>query len=170
MRVLIGLALSLLTSVGFAVAQEATEPKGFDPSKIRAYGRVEMLRLPEGNLEMEAKLDTGADTSSIGIIESEVFKKGDDDWVRFSIEGNGGYVAEFERKVERFVRIKNRPEGEARRPVVIMELCIGDISEFVEVNLADRSDFSTQALVGRTFLENGILVNVAAEHTTKPDC
>ncbi|WP_308700608.1 RimK/LysX family protein, partial [Pseudomonas ceruminis] len=67
-------------------------------------------------------------------------------------------------------------EGDApelsRRPVVDLELCLGDEKRTVEVNLVDRSSFNYPLLVGAKALrEFKAAVNPAKRFTAgKPDC
>ena len=133
-------------------------------------GYQEVAVLPEGDLTLEAKLDTGADFSSVNANDIEQFEKDGEDWVRFRIVTDDEDSASFERKVERIARIKSRTGKAIERPVVILGICVGRLQRMVEVNLADREDFSTPLLIGRDFLKAGILVNSATKNTQRPNC
>ena len=86
----------------------------------------------------------------------------------------------YEHKVSRISKIKGRAdeeeEGDApeisKRPVVDLELCLGDVKRTVEVNLVDRSSFNYPLLVGSKALrEFKAAVNPAKKFTAgKPDC
>ena len=68
------------------------------------FGYVEDIKVMELGWVMEAKLDTGATTSSIDAREIEPFEKDDDDWVRFKVvDRDTGTEAWIERPVERTV-------------------------------------------------------------------
>ncbi|MOA17556.1 hypothetical protein D3C78_1378200 [compost metagenome] len=77
-------------------------------------------------------------------------------------------------------KIKNRADededGEgadiSKRPVVDLELCLGDVKRTVEVNLTDRSSFNYPLLIGAKALrEFKAAVNPARRFTAgKPDC
>ena len=139
-------------------------------NNIGIYGYLERARLVESTLEMEAKLDTGADHSSLDASDIEFFKRQGKPWVRFQVTGDDGRDAIFEREVIRTAVIKQRTGANAKRPVVLLRICLGRHSETVQVNLTDRSELSYPLLLGRSFLENGFLVNSAAEFTTPLNC
>ena len=137
---------------------------------IHIYGYLERAMLVEATLEMEAKLDTGADHSSLNATDIEFFNRQGKRWVRFQVEGIDGRDATFEREVIRTAVIRQRTGVNAQRPVVYLRICVGQHSETVEVNLTDRSELSYPLLLGRSFLERGFLVNSAAEFTTPLNC
>ena len=139
-------------------------------NNIGIYGYLEKARLVEAALNMEAKLDTGADHSSLDARDMEFFQREGKQWVRFQVTGDDGRDATFEREVIRTAVIKQRTGANARRPVVMLRICLGRHSATVQVNLTDRSDLSYPLLLGRSFLENGFLVNSAAEFITPLDC
>ncbi|ELS01079.1 hypothetical protein Xen7305DRAFT_00007800 [Xenococcus sp. PCC 7305] len=165
MKYIIGLSTLFLIILGFPsmVRSQST-------NKFGIYGYLERAMLVEATLEMAAKLDTGADNSSLNATELEFFEREGKSWVRFQVEGDDGRDAIFEREVVRTVVIKNRTGANARRPVVLLRICVGSHSETVEANLADRSELSYPLLLGRSFLEQGFLVNSAAKFTTPLNC
>ncbi len=161
----LGLATLLLISLIFpGVVRSQTS------SNFGIYGYLERAMLVEATLEMEAKLDTGADYSSLHATDLELFEREGKKWVRFQVTGDDGRDATFEREVIRTAVIKQRTGANAQRPVVRLRICVGRHSETVEVNLADRSALSYPLLLGRSFLEKGFLVNSAAEFTENLDC
>ena len=133
------------------------------------FGWIERVKLAEAELAIDAKLDTGADTSSLNAPDPESFEKDDQDWVRFTVKNSTGDEHTFERPVERMVRIRSA-SGTGRRYVVKMEVCVGDVKRETEVNLADREDLSYQMLIGRSFMEDYVLVDSASKHTRDPVC
>ena len=161
------LALStlLLVPLIFSGAARSQTSINFD-----IYGYLERAMLVESTLEMEAKLDTGADNSSLNATDIEFFDRQGKQWVRFVVQGSDGREATFEREVIRTAVIRQRTGPNARRPVVYLRICVGQHSETVEVNLADRSELTYPLLLGRSFLERGFLVNSAAEFTTPLNC
>ena len=139
-------------------------------TKVGIYGYLEKAMLVEATLEMEAKLDTGADNSSLNASEITFFDRQGKKWVRFQVEGDDGRNAIFEREVIRTAVIKGRAGSDATRPVVKLRICVGRKSETVEVNLTDRTNYRYPLLLGRSFLEKGFLVNSADEFTTPLKC
>lgn len=160
--VLILIVLLLGMSSGLADDEEKE-----DGHKVRLFGYVEPIVLVEGNIQMEARLDTGAETTSLHATDIEYFEEDDDEWVRFSTEGDDGKNAEYERELVRKVQIVGE---EDERPVIMMEVCLGNLQKTIEVNLNDREDLTYAALIGRNYMQPGILVNGGEANTSKPDC
>ena len=145
------------------------------------YGRYENIKLPElGGETLKAKMDTGAFTASLSAKDIELFKRDGEEWVRFRLATKDADGKVYEHKVSRISKIKGRAdeeeEGDApeisKRPVVDLELCLGDVKRTVEVNLVDRSSFNYPLLVGSKALrEFKAAVNPAKKFTAgKPDC
>ncbi|MFA6037346.1 MAG: ATP-dependent zinc protease [Legionellales bacterium] len=142
-------------------------------------GWVEKGKLVDQNLELEIKMDTGALTASLGAHDIKLFEKDGQEWVSFTI--NGALLPQgerFEYPLKRMARIKKRSsemKSDAdlfeRRPVIEMDLCLGDEARLIEVNLNDRSYFNYQMLLGRTALAQfDILIDSSESHTHKPMC
>src|SRR3546814_6895345 len=82
--------------------------------------------------------------------------------------------------VARISKIKTRSEEDedddesaapSKRPVVELEMCLGDVKRTVEVNLTDRSSFNYPLLIGAKALRKfDAAVNPARRYTAdKPD-
>jgi hypothetical protein len=144
------------------------------------YGRYEYIGVPEIGEVFKAKMDTGALTASLSAKDIELFKRDGEDWVRFKLATKDATGKVYEHKVARISRIKGRLDGDdeeeladpAKRPVVDLELCLGNAKRTVEVNLVDRSHFNYPLLIGAKALrEFGAAVNPARRYTAdKPDC
>ncbi|MDR9750672.1 ATP-dependent zinc protease [Pseudomonas sp. SZMC_28357] len=146
------------------------------------YGRYEYIALPElGGEVLKAKMDTGALTASLSAKDIETFTRNGEDWVRFRLATKDASNKVYEHKVARISKIKSRADEDdedrevtevAKRPVVDLELCLGDVKRTVEVNLTDRSSFNYPLLIGAKALrEFGAAVNPARRFTAdKPDC
>ncbi|WP_413112251.1 RimK/LysX family protein [Thaumasiovibrio sp. DFM-14] len=117
------------------------------------------------HVEMEglffpAKLDTGADVSSLSAKEIEIFELDGHRWVNFIYTNSDGAEQKFTRKIVNKMRVKPRPGEEATvRPVVKMTVMMGDVTKTIEVNLRDRSAFDYSLILGRNFLNNNIIVS-----------
>jgi hypothetical protein len=131
--------------------------------------------LPEG-LVIRAKIDTGADHSSLNVPMYETFLKGGEMWVRFAVTNAEGHSVVFERRVERVATIKRRGNKSKRkreqikRPVVKIGICTGGAFREVDVNLADRRKFKFPMLIGRSFLKGLLLVDASAQYSADPTC
>jgi len=145
------------------------------------YGRYEYIQLPEiGGEVLKAKMDTGALTASLSAKDIETFTRDGEEWVRFRLATKDASNKVYEHKVARISKIKTRSEEDededvaapTKRPVVDLELCLGDVKRTVEVNLTDRSSFNYPLLIGAKALrEFGAAVNPARRFTAdKPEC
>lgn len=137
---------------------------------VLPVGWIENVVITPGDLEIRAKLDTGARTSSLHAPHFQLFQKGGEDWVRFSVTNREGTTKAFERRIVRVARIKRIKGKSQERPVVMLGICIGDIFRETQVNLVDRDGFNYQMLIGRRFMARHVSVNPARTLTTKPQC
>ena len=119
---------------------------------------------------MPAKLDTGADTSSLHAGEVRWFVRDDGDWVGFDVANEIGEKVYFERKVVRIARIKRASGVPQKRPTIMLGICVGDVYRVTQVNLVDRGHLNYDLLVGRRFLKDHFAVDSARTHTLEPRC
>jgi hypothetical protein len=160
---LIGLVITL--SVSF------TDTACADPGEKHVIGWVEKIQVLPENLQFMAKIDTGADNSSLSVIDPTEFTKGEEDWIRFSVPLGEDKTVTIERPIERFTRIKNKGGPSQRRAVVLFDLCLGTIfKKNIQVNLAKRKGFKYPMLIGRSFLKGSAIVDSALTHTLEPSC
>jgi len=147
----------------------ATQPAVMAES-LTTIGWIERVRLlPEG-FELQAKIDTGADNSSLDVLHWEAFQRGGKEWVRFELYNNGGWARLFERPLKRHVRIKGKEARLPKRPLVELWICVGDEKYLAPVNLAERGRFKYRMLVGRSFLKGRFLVDSGSKLTLSPQC
>lgn len=170
--------LATCALAGPAMAQENDAPekaperagKG-DVEDLVILGYLEDVMIGNLALELRAKLDTGADTSSVHARDIEIYKRGKrDNWVRFRLVGKDGRAIRYDQNVIRFARIKTKTGGTIRRPVIRLSLCVGGVVGDAEVNLADRAEFDYDVLVGREFLANRVIVDSGASYTAEGGC
>lgn len=136
----------------------------------QVFGWVENVALPAQKLQLQAKLDTGADFSSLGVRNLVHFTQGNAAWIRFTVESVNRPPVVVELEVIRTVRIKRHGGAGDERPVVKLEFCLGTISNAVEVTLADRTNFAYPVLLGRNFLLERVLVSSSRTFTAEPQC
>ena len=157
----VGVLTLLLTSVPSLVL--ATE------TLIKA-GWIEKVRIFPGKLVMKAKLDTGARTSSIHAEEMTRFERDGKPWVRFTVKDEFGKIKELERKVHRVVKIKRHKQKPAERPVIFLGICLGDTYRKTEVNLADRSNYEYDLLIGRVYMDEHFAIDPSSKYLLKSNC
>lgn len=114
------------------------------------YGYIEKATLVEKNIELPAKLDTGARSSSLHAIDIKKIKKNGKTYVQFMVP-HDGVLTQFECKYYGTVNIKPRTQevGRIERPVVWMKIKLGDQEQTIRVNLTNRSNFIYPLLIGR---------------------
>ncbi len=147
-------AASALCAALFTTGAMANQPQ--------IYGLHERVSLYELALELPAKLDTGAETASLSAKNIEMFKRDGGEWVRFQLGMEDAKQSQIiEKPLTRMSYIKRRA-GDRRpgdkqlyteRPVIEMDICVGDELKNIEVNLTDRSAFEFPLLIGSTALK-----------------
>lgn len=141
-----------------------------DAGEKQVIGWIESVALTSASVVMEAKVDTGADFSSVHAEEIRYFEQEGRQWVGFSLTGSDGGRHYVQRPVERIARIKKKTGGYQERPVVVMEVCVGDRKSTTQVNLAQRGHFDYPLLLGRSFLQGHYLVDSDARYRLAPAC
>lgn len=130
-------------------------------------GRSEWIGLPDVGTYLKARVDSGANTSSLSASEITRFERDGANWVRFKLGVTGDDVVVdnvrdewIEAPVERRVRIL-QASGEESRPVVSLMMTLGPIRESVEFTLNDRTHLNYPVLLGRRFLMDIAVIDVA---------
>lgn len=133
-------------------------------------GWVENVRLSPGNIVIPAKLDTGADTSSLDASQATTFRRQGQEWIRFEVSTGHGREVTLERPVTRKATIKRHAAESQVRPVIKLGICLGKIYKETEVNLVNRQRFKYPMLIGRKFLKGSFLIDAARKFTVEPHC
>ena len=74
----------------------------------------------------------------------------------------------IERKVVKTVLIKRHGEESQDRYVVNMRIILGEVSQLILVTLNDRDAYKYPVLIGRNFLRDYFIVDVAKKYQFKP--
>ena len=135
-------------------------------------GWIEKAKLPDEKLVFNAKLDTGADTSSLHAKNIKLFTRDGQRFVRFELFDDADQKMLLEKPVIRMTRITRRAGATAviRRPVVKLKICLGGIVETTQFNLADRGSFKFKMLIGRSLLAGRIMVRSGAKSLVSDKC
>ncbi|WP_146493005.1 ATP-dependent zinc protease family protein [Vibrio cyclitrophicus] len=121
-------------------------------------GHIEVVEV--NGMMFPAKLDTGADVSSMNAVNIKRFKKDGQDMVSFTYQNNQGDKQDFTKPVIDVMRIKAKKGEKVNiRPVVEMKVKLGDLEKEVRVNLQDRSRFEYSMILGKNFLKHGAVVS-----------
>jgi len=154
--------LLLLISLLYITNTQAVEKQ--------TIGWLEHVAVGKQRLQFKAKIDTGADTTSIRAKILREFTIDDDDWIEFELSNQHGQSIKLQQKIERYVKIKRRLMPSIKRPVILLGVCLGKVYRNVEVNLAQRKNFKYSMLIGRNYLQGFYLVDSAETYTSLPTC
>jgi hypothetical protein len=138
--------------------------------ELQIVGWIEKVRLYPGNFLVHAKLDSGAEYSSLHAGNLKEFQRDGQRWVRFELTNRDGQKITMERPLLREATIKRHFLKSQKRPVIKLGVCLGKIYKETEVNLVDRSGFQYRMLIGRKFMEGSVAINPAAKYTVEPAC
>ncbi|MBU2954389.1 RimK/LysX family protein [Marinobacter sp. F3R08] len=131
-------------------------------------GEVENFYLTGPELIYKARIDSGAETSSIDARNITRFERDGNNWVRFDVPvpGTDTFVT-LEKEISRRVRVIQASAEEAERRVVVeLQFFIGDHQQVAEFTLADRTNLTYEVLIGRNILRDVMLIDVGKEYAT----
>lgn len=150
------LALPLAPTNAFSAAQHHT-----------VIGWIEAIKIsPAGEQVIQAKIDSGADNSSLHAIQIEYIEKDQQTWVRFKTIEGISYETPLLKKTS--IKMKNGKRQE--RPVIAASLCIGNRLNQISLNLVDRGHFTYSTLIGRSAI-SGFLIDPQNKYLAgHPDC
>jgi hypothetical protein len=138
---------------------------------LEVMGWIERVHLLDPEVNLKAKLDTGAETSSLDVEIIKKFREDDKRWVRFLlIDRETGAQHIIVRERVRTAAIVMQNAERQLRPVVRMRICIAGRIVDTEVSLVDRSEYTFPLLLGRKALESFALIDPGNTYLTKPDC
>ncbi|WP_261389206.1 ATP-dependent zinc protease [Ferrimonas balearica] len=176
-----GMNVGLLALAEQAAQQPVICPEvEVDPHNLGdkiVLGEVERVFVQEVGDAFDARVDTGAVSSSISATNIRLFERNGDQWVRFDIpsaqpaEGEEAAPADtVEARVSRFVSIKKASSEEPqRRPVIRARVKLGDYVTETDLNLADRSHMEYPVLLGRQFFQDIAVVDVSRKYIHSGD-
>ena len=136
----------------------------------QSVGWIEKAIIFPSNMKLDAKLDTGAEITSINAVDIDKFDRDGETWVRFTVVDKSGKRVTLERKLLGVAEIKRHQGPPQKRPVVSLGICVGKQYAEVEVNLIDRSRFKYPLLIGRNFMAGRLLPDPSVEYTVEPSC
>lgn len=133
-------------------------------------GWIEKAKLSSEGIELLAKIDSGADNSSLHYVNKEYFEKDGERWVHLKItdDKNKSYI--LDRKIIRIAKIKRHDGKFQIRDVIELEICLGKIYKNAEVNLENRAGLQYQLLIGRSFLKNDFLIDPSQKNIVESNC
>ncbi len=138
------------------------------------FGWVEKSTLEPWGVEVKAKLDSGALTSSLDARDIETFERDDEEWVRFRLEltdeaSGDAFEEQLELPLYRDIRVRGAG-GRDERPVVLMKICMGDTVYEEQFSLRDREEMIYPVLLGRRTIGHLGLLDVTRTFLQAPEC
>jgi hypothetical protein len=140
-------------------------------------GYLEKVMLLPDNIVLDAKLDSGAATSSLNVKHVKIFKKNTQQWVAFDIYAKQKLLKHDAYPLLKMISIKNRASEntgsyqEDKRPLIAMRICLGQQVKTVAVNLMDRQNFNYPFLFGRQAMRQfNILMNPSKKYLNPLKC
>ncbi|ADE53861.1 ATP-dependent zinc protease family protein [Coraliomargarita akajimensis] len=134
-------------------------------SQRKVIGETAYIRIAEIDHALEARIDTGARTTSIHALNIQIENDaGDFDanvgkTVRFDIVDAEGTQFPQQATIEGVTVVRNA-QGVEQRYYVPMTLSWSGVEKVIQVNLRDRSAMTYKLLIGRDWLADDFLVNV----------
>lgn len=127
-------------------------------------GRREMVELPEMQLVLCAKADTGARTSALHAENIEQFEEQGQPWVSFTLPGNAPDAPPkaFRMPLHDRRRVRSSNGQQEWRYVIRTPMQLGSLAYPIELSLTDRSNMHHPMLLGRRALRRLLVAPGAA--------
>ena len=165
----LSLALALNTVVAHSLHAEANK-NGDIPSLSRGeskkitIGEVEDVILAPWGISLPARVDTGADLSSLDAIDLS----GRNNLADFGLGTRYGTLR-LELPIVGWRRVRTSM-GTEQRPVAEVSICLGSKLFRTLATLRDRSEMTYPFLVGRSALNGSFLVDTSRSRAAQPLC
>jgi hypothetical protein len=146
----------------FDITNETSNTKS---PQLPIVGGVETVYVPPFEMSFQARMDTGAETSSIDAHNIKPFERDGEKWVSFDLTNRkNGQHHRFEKPIVRKTNIVRTIQGE-KRYVVHFDIKIGEEIIDTEFTLNDRSKFEYQVLIGRNIINGRFIIDPSIENT-----
>lgn len=140
---------------------------------LKVIGRLENIDFPEWNLfDIDAKIDTGAYTSSLHCHHIKSYKEAGKEYVKFNLldPSHETYNDKlFKLPIHRKKVVKSSNGETEERYVVKTSVKIYDNILKAELSLTDRSEMRYPVLIGRKLLNGRFLVDVSRKYLSKKE-
>lgn len=140
----------------------------------KVFGWVENAYIEPWGIAVKAKLDSGALTSSLDARDIEMFDKEGEEWVRFRLkledqDSGETFSDQIERPLYREQTVRGAG-GRDERPVVLMDVCMGDTVYEEQFSLRNREEMNYPLLLGRRTISHLGLLDVRNTFLQEPGC
>ena len=146
-------------------------------SQKTILGRLEWVYVDAVNQVYEAELDTGTLYSFLHVANWEKFERDGKDWVRIELhtdkknapkatadqpQNHQGSVIEL--PVSKWVKARINGDSTRKKPVIATHLTVGPLMEEASLVLSQGKKHKYSVVLGRQFLRDVALVDVAHKH------
>ncbi len=138
--------------------------------KKKLVGAVERMSVIATGLDYQARIDTGARTTSLHAVDIYVeqaeqdIQKNIGKFVKFTTINEQGAEKLLRMKISNITRVTNA-QGIEYRYMVKMNLLWKNCQTLFDINLRDRSQMKYKLLIGRDWLHGDYLVDVELGET-----
>ena len=126
-------------------------------------GWREWIALPDlGIAQIKAKVDTGAATSALHALDIEPFRKGEAEWVRFTlqpIQRADTPRVRLEAALVESKRIRSSSGRLEERYTIRTAFAVAGVEAEIELTLTERAEMGFRMLLGRRALKERFLVD-----------
>lgn len=137
-------------------------------------GQYEWIYFPAQKLVLPARIDSGANTSSLHAVNLQQFERDGKTWVRFEThyqpeKDQPATRVEVEAQMIRKVTV-TQASGSESRPVVSLPIQLGSLTQTIEFTLTDRGNLTFPVLLGRRFFMDIAVIDVSKAYVQgKPE-
>ncbi len=164
-------AVARLAQPGESRASDCPQPQQTAAEGKDLIGSLEWIYMTPPGRHYRARVDSGAETSSLSAKNIVEFERDGKDWVRFTFQHDGiekdddAEPVEIELPIVRTVLIRQASVKKAERRVSVnMTIRLGEQLQTTEFTLADRSRMTYPVLLGRAFLMDLYMVDVSQSY------
>lgn len=130
---------------------------------LKIIGWREEIGLPDlGVKKIKAKVDSGARTSSLHAFNVEIYKRGSNEYVKFSVnpeQKSNKNEIECRAKVLEFRKVKSSNGHTELRPVILTSVVLMGEKWEVEMTLTNRDEMGFRMLLGRESIRKKFLID-----------
>ncbi|MDI3260894.1 MAG: RimK/LysX family protein [Sinobacteraceae bacterium] len=137
-------------------------------------GRLERVEIEDATpIVVTAQLDGRLERTTLYALDIKYFSRDGQTWVRFTVDNGDvlpGQRVTLSRRVLRDQQIRLRNGGIEHRPLVALDLCLGQRRLPAEVDLRERQGYTPPLVLGPAELARLPGVDPARQYTSDPAC
>ncbi|MBI5568891.1 MAG: ATP-dependent zinc protease [Desulfomonile tiedjei] len=141
-------------------------PAAASAAQKQVVGGVEKAVILPENIVLDAKVDTGADNTSLDARHITAIDRDGIKMLRFTVDTRQGRTVTIESEQVGIEIVPQHDGEDVERPLIVLEVCLGKQCRRTLVNLTDRSGRKYPLLIGRSFMLDRIIVDPSREYLT----